>query len=386
MRRLPPVVCVSTADWDAPLWTNKQHLMSRLAERGATVLYLDSLGLRAPTAGSSDLRRIGRRLRAWRPTARPAAQAGVLRDSPLVIPAHGRAWVRAVNRRLLRGRLRRNERRFGLRDAVVWAYAPPALDMYDPRRHRALVYHCVDDVAAFPGVDAAAFREGERRLVAAADVCLASSRPLLAHLERMGARRAVYWPNPADTGAFAAAAPADPASRPVTVGFVGAVQDHKVDVPLVAAAARLRPDWCFALVGPVGEGLGRRDLGATELPPNVVLRGHAAREALPAVMRGFHVGVVPYRINAYTEGVFPMKVFEYLAAGLPVVSTPLPSLVGEVEHVAFAADADELVAAVEAALAAPGDAVDARRAYAGAYSWEARADEAAALLLELAGD
>ena len=377
------IVCVSTADWDAPLWTNKQHLMSRLGEAGERVLYLDSLGLRAPTTSSSDLLRMARRVRAWRPTALPVAP-GVLRDSPLVIPKHGDPRIRRINAALLRARLRRNERRHRLHGAIIWAYAPPALDLLDRRRHRGLVYHCVDDVAAFPGVDAEAFRAGELRLIREADVCIGSSRPLVAHLERSGAKRVLYWPNPADTGAYAAAPRhARRQGEPVTLGFVGAVQEHKVDTELVAGVARLRPDWRIRLIGPVGEGLGRTAIDGSVFPGNVELAGHMPRERLPEAMSGFDVGLIPYRLNTYTHGVFPMKVFEYLSAGLPVVSTSLPSLVGEVEHVRFADTAEAFVAQVEQALGEDGR--DARQHYAAAFSWEHRVEQARRLLAELRG-
>jgi glycosyltransferase involved in cell wall biosynthesis len=377
------VICFSTADWNAPLWTNKQHLMSRLAAQGVPILYLDSLGLRAPGLGRADISRMAARLVAWRPYATSVTER-LYRDSPLVIPLHRFAPVRAVNRRLLAARLARNERRLRFRTAAVWAYAPPALDAFRPSRHRGLVYHCVDDVAAFPGIDEASFREGERRLARAADVCLASSRPLVRHLEELGARDVRYWPNPADTGAYRAAAEAtverrDP--RPV-IGFVGAIQEHKVDVELLAAVARARPGWRVVLVGPVGLGLRESTFDAAGMPPNVELPGLVTRERLPALVAGFDVGIIPYRQNRYTKGVFPMKVFEYLGAGIPVVSTSLPSLVDEVAHVVFADGADAFVAAIDAALAHPGEAL-VRRDYATRFSWERRTEEALELLGEL---
>lgn len=377
------VICFSTADWNAPLWTNKQHLMSRLAAQGVPVLYLDSLGLRAPGLGRADLSRMAGRLRAWRPQAISVAD-GLYRDSPLVIPLHRFAPVRAVNRRLLAARFKRNERRLGFRTATVWAYAPPAVDAFRPGRHRGLVYHCVDDVAAFPGIDEASFRDGERRLARAADVCLASSRPLVRHLEELGARRVQYWPNPADTAAYrlAAEAPLERTDARPVIGFVGAVQEHKVDVDLIAAIARARPDWRVVLAGPVGLGLRESTFDVAGMPPNVELPGLVTRDRLPAFVASFDVGIIPYRQNRYTRGVFPMKVFEYLGAGIPVVSTSLPSLVGEVDHVAFADDAEGFVAAIDAGLADAAGAA-ARRDYADGFSWERRAVEALELLAGL---
>ena len=375
----PDVVCVSTADWDAPLWTNKQHLMSRLADAGRTVLYIDSLGLRRPAATAQDASRIRKRLEAWRPFARPVRER-VLRDSPLVIPLHQQPAVQRINRVLLRARLRRNEWRFRLDRPIIWAYTPAGEELLRPR-HSGLVYHCVDDLAAYPGVDAEAFRAAERRLVAQADVCIVSSRELERKLAALGPRRLVYWPNPADTTAIRRARRRRPAEGPVVVGFVGAVQGHKVDVELVAACAELRPDWIFELVGPVGLGLAEDDLDPASLPANVRLPGSVDRRELPEVLTRFRLAMIPYRLNEYTASVFPMKVFEYLAAGLPVVSTPLPSLVGEVEHVRFAAEPEAFVAELGAALETDGaGAADERSDYAAAFSWEARLEEALALL------
>jgi glycosyltransferase involved in cell wall biosynthesis len=381
----PHLICLSTADWDAPLWTNKQHLMQRLAGLGAKIVYIDSLGLRTPTVSSQDTSRIVRRLKAWRPFARPVAR-GILRDSPLVLPFHGNAAAVRLNRQLLRFRVRRNEARFRLRRPLMWTYTPTAVDVYDPKRHAGLVYHCVDDLAAYPGVDREAFEANERRLVELATVCIASSRPLEQHLRDLGAREVVYWPNPADTAAYSAARRAPRAGERPVIGFIGAVAEHKVDVELIRAVADLRPDWDWRLVGPVGLGIAGSTLDTESFPPNVQFTGARHRDELPTVVAEFDVAAVPYAINDYTRGVFPMKVFEYLAAGVPVVSTPLPSLVGEVEQVAFASDAAAWVAAIEGALHEDAPELrDARSQYASQHSWEHRAEEAGALVARLGG-
>jgi glycosyltransferase involved in cell wall biosynthesis len=376
------VICFSTADWDAPLWTNKQHLMSRLGEKGVRVLYLDSLGLRAPGLSRSDLGRMARRLVGWRPFAVSTAP-GVHRDGPLVIPLHRFARVRDLNRRLLAMRLRRNERRLALTRPVIWAYTPAAAEAYRPDRHRALVYHCVDDLAVYPGIDPVSFREGEAQLARRATVCIASSRPLVQHLEDLGAREVLYWPNPADTQAYRRAAegrrPPAEGQRPV-IGFIGAVQEHKVDVALLAEVARARPQWRFVLAGPVGLGLRETTIGAASFPDNVEMPGLVERADLPSLVASFDVGLIPYVQNAYTRGVFPMKVFEYLGAGLPVVATPLPALVGEVDHVAFAGDATAFIAAIEDALRVDAAGRHARSVYAEGFSWSRRTDQAIELL------
>lgn len=372
---LGDVVCLSSADWDAPLWTNKQHLMSRLAAAGVRVLYVDSLGLRRPRATAADSSRIARRLRGWRPTARGVAP-NVFRDSPLALPLRGRAAA-ALNERLLRARMRRNFRAHRLNAPVLWTYVPSAAALYETSRYRGLVYHCVDRLASYPGVDAEAFDRAERRLIELADVSVASSRPLVEHLREQGAENVLYWPNPADTAAFEAVADRSRRNARPVAGFVGAIDPHKLDIELVAAVAARLPDWDFVLVGP------RKPYGAdvSNLPGNVRLPGHVGRAELPEVLAGFDVAVIPYRRNGYTQGVFPMKLFEYLAAGLPVVSRPLPSLVGEVEHVRFADGGDDFAEALVREL--EGDTSEQRRersAYARSFSWEARTAQALELL------
>ena len=96
----------------------------------------------------------------------------MLRDSPLVVPFHGNAAAARVNAALLKARVRRNEARHRLHQPVLWTYTPSAVQIHSPRRHQALVYHCVDDLASYPGVDRTAFEANERRLLEIADVAL----------------------------------------------------------------------------------------------------------------------------------------------------------------------------------------------------------------------
>ncbi len=138
-------MCVGFADWDTELWTNQHHLMSRLA-RENRVLFVESLGLRRPQLAGRDLARIARRLR--RGLAPPRAADGLHVLSPLVLPLHRPAAVRALNRRLLRAQARRAARRLGVRRPILWAYVPQAEVLIEALDPELVVYHCVDDIAA----------------------------------------------------------------------------------------------------------------------------------------------------------------------------------------------------------------------------------------------
>jgi glycosyltransferase involved in cell wall biosynthesis len=154
----------------------------------------------------------------------------------------------------------------------------------------------------------------------------------------------------------------------------------KLDLELIEGVARARPGWSIALVGPVGAGDPLTNISALEALPNVHLLGARPYASLPEVLRGADVALVPYAINELTRSVFPMKVFEYLAAGLPVVTTPLPAL-NATSGVIVAADAAATVEAVERALAQDGP--EARRARSLAVqgnSWDARLEEISSYL------
>jgi glycosyltransferase involved in cell wall biosynthesis len=379
------IVCVGFADWDTELWTNQHHLMSRLA-RENRVLFVESLGLRRPQLAGRDLARIRRRLR--RGLAPPREVDGLHVLSPLVLPFHRYGAVRALNRRLLPLLVRRATRQLGLRRPILWAFVPQAEVLIDALDPALVVYHCVDDIAAQPGIDAASFQGSEQRFAARADLVLASAPALAARL-RTVSDNVLDAPNVADTEMFAGALrPGAPdggmaALAAPRIVFTGAVVATKLDIPLLVALARARPAWSFALVGPVGPGDPRTDVSALAAEPNIHMLGRRAYEELPGVLRAADAGLIPYARNELTDSVFPMKVYEYLAAGLPVISTPLPALAA-VAEVASAPDADGIARLLDDALAhdSPERRV-ARSKAAAAHSWDRRLEEIAAAVAAL---
>lgn len=377
------IVCVGFNDWETELWTNQHHLMARLAERNR-VLFVESLGLRRPQlTAARDVRRIARRL--GRGLRGPRRRDGVDVLSPLVLPLHDRAAARRLNARLLPCLVGRATKRLGFRDPILWGYVPQAELLLDVLRPSRVVYHCVDDIAAQERIDTDSFVAAERRFAGRADLVLASA-PLLAERMRELSSTVLYAPNVADTAAFARAlepGPVDPALAALAaprIVFTGAIAEAKLDLELLAGVARARPGWTIALIGPVGLGDPSTDVSELAALPNVHLLGTRAYGDLPAVLRGAAAGLIPYRRSRLTDSIFPMKVYEYLAAGLPVVATPLPALEG-VPDIAVAADAAQTVAALDAALAADSPAARAERsARSAAHSWDARLAEIAAAL------
>lgn len=379
------IVCVGFADWDTELWTNQHHLMSRLA-RDNRVLFIESLGLRRPQLAGRDVKRIARRLR--RGLASPRRADGLHVLSPLVLPFHGNRIVRELNRRLLPLLVRRATRRLGLERPILWAYVPQAEVLLDALDPSLVVYHCVDDIAAQERIDTSSFRAAEARFAARADLVLASAPALTERLRRISPN-VLDAPNVADTELFSTAltpsppGPLDPAMAALPaprIAFTGAIVAMKLDLEMLAELARLRPAWSFALVGPVGPGEPDADITAITGEPNIHLLGPRSYTELPEVLRAADAGLIPYRRNTLTESIFPMKVYEYLAAGLPVIATPLPAL-ADLAEVATAPDAQGIAELLDEALANNSPERRAARSRAATlHSWDRRLEEIAAAI------
>jgi glycosyltransferase involved in cell wall biosynthesis len=368
------IVCVGFSDWGRDLLTNEQHLLSRLAANNR-VLYIESLGVRRPQIAGRDLKRIARRLLKGLRPLREVDGVHVL--SPLVLPLHDQPWARRINGTLLPRTVRWAIRRLGFDDILLWAFMPQAEVLLDPLAPSQVLYYVDDDHAAKKGIDAESFQAAERRFVGRSDVILASA-PELAQRMRALHDDVHYAPNVADTALFATAlqaGPVDPAVGALPaprIVFIGAIVANKLDLALITELSRLRPDWSFPFVGPVGPGDPSTDVSALHALPNVHLLGHRPYERLPDVLRGADVAIMPYLTDGEMRSVFPMKTYEYLASGAPVVATPLPAL-AEVDAVIKASTALELVERIEEALAADSpEARQARSQAAQSYSWESR--------------
>jgi glycosyltransferase involved in cell wall biosynthesis len=373
------IVCVGFADWATDLQTNQHHLMKRLA-RENRVLFVESLGLRRPQLAGRDIRRILKRLA--RGLRGPREVDGLHVLSPLVLPFHSNPFARRLNAWLLPALARRAARKLGMEHPILWAYVPQAETLLEALQPQLVVYHCVDDIAAQPGIDAAGFKAAERRFAARANLVLASA-PGLAERLRAVSDNVLYAPNVADTELFAGALRAGPLDQALAglpaprIVFTGAIVTTKLDLDLLVALARAKPDWSFALVGPVGPGDPNADVSSLRAEPNIHLLGPRAYEQLPSVLRTANAGLIPYARNPLTDSIFPMKVYEYLAAGLPVVSTPLPSLAG-VDAVASAPDAPGVARLLEQSLAEDSPERRAARSHeAQSHSWDRRIEEIA---------
>ncbi len=248
---------------------------------------------------------------------------------------------------------------------LVWLYTPMALEIAEALDPALLVYDVMDDLSAFAKAPHA-LRLLQRRALRVADVVLAGGRSL--HAGVAGQRPDAHlFPSGVDSAHYARSrALRRPHPRPVA-GYVGVI-DERMDLGLVRDLAAALPDWEVQLAGPVAK-IPRKALPQAE---NIRYLGKQDYEALPRVMARFDVAVMPFALNEATRSISPTKTLEYLAAGLPVVSTPVADVVADFGSlVRIAPTAEEFAAACREALHEPVEERDARlRRIEHRYQWD----------------
>jgi UDP-galactopyranose mutase len=271
---------------------------------------------------------------------------------------------------------------------LLWYYTPMALDFTDHLQSSAIVYDCMDELAAFQGAPDR-LREREAALVERAALMLTGGRSLY-EAKRLQYRHPNIhaFPSSVDTSHFAQArttlpGPPDQDRLPrPRLGFFG-VLDERLDIELIDGVAAARPDWQLVMVGPVVK------IDPASLPrrPNIQYLGPKGYGELPAYLAGWDVALLPFARNEATRFISPTKTPEYLAAGKPVVSTSIRDVVrpyGDLGLVRIADDAPGFVRACEAALAedrAP--QLAAADAFLRTTSWDATWASIDALITEV---
>jgi glycosyltransferase involved in cell wall biosynthesis len=363
-------------DWGAHP-SSTMHLVSHLPGENR-ILWANSIGLRRPKPTLSDLARAARKLAASlrpkpakTPTPFPVIQ-------PLVLPMATSRPARALNRALLARKLRPATRAAGLTKPALWLSLPSAIDAIGTIDHGPVIYYAGDDFGALAGVDHAICLAQEAELALRADLILAASPTIAA---RFPAAKTHILPHGVDLALFTTPTPAAPDLPSGKVaGYYGTLASW-LDFPLIAATARLLPDWTFLFIGPIGADVTAEDLALLRAEPNITLLGPRPHASLPSYSRNWTAGLIPFRDNAQIRASNPLKLREYLAAGRPIVATHFPALTPYAAHIAVEATPDGFARALEASLTDTN--TQARQSRVAAESWTARAATVATLIAAL---
>lgn len=329
------IICLSNQLWDYPLWTNKKHVMSRLAEKGHNVLFVDPpintgrVFLKHALKGEWTPKRLVTRIK---------KDLGVSIFSPIdYLPIQEKRSARHIKR------INDFAKKYFDKEnkTILWIYNVeiPGLENYvNSVKHDFLIYDCVDNYSAFPRYDTEEKKKKlvmqELALAKRANVVFATAPGLVDRLKKIN-KNTLYMPNVGDYNRFKNAKsyrsklPEDINNIPEPrIGFTGAVDEYKFDKKLFRQLAQNYPGYSFVLIGPLAlkdKEASKAALGLADLD-NVYFLETKPYEEIVKYIAGFDVSIIPYQINDYTVGgCFPVKFHQDLAAGLPVVVTDLPA-------------------------------------------------------------
>ena len=323
------LLCFSHLRW-AFVFQRPQHLLTRAAAAMDVVYWEEPV---------------------WGEDAAPRLHARLSPEGVLVVQPHLPRGCDpdAAQRRLLDAMLRDEN----IRDPILWYYTPQALAFSDHLERRVTVYDCMDELSAFAGADPA-LPAREQALLRRADLVFTGGRSLF-DAKRSGHDNVHLFPSGVDAAHFRPARDglADPDDQRRVphprVGFYG-VLDERLDAGLLAAVADLRPDVQFVLIGPTA----KIDPGALPSRANLHYLGAKPYAALPGYVANWQAALMPFAINEATRFISPTKTPEYLAAGLPVVSTPIADVArqyGDCPGVQIAGTPEAFAACIDQVLA-----------------------------------
>lgn len=379
MSSSPQVVIQGTADWKSQIRTN-QHYIAQELDAEYRVTFVESLGLRRPEVTARDAKRVYRRLREIRPSfnagspSENVGSSGILVRQPRTVPFHQSKVIRTINQWLYPKDLKQPQS-----PQVLWTFSPVVYA--DKSAYHAIVYHCVDLYSSIPRINPKLIESSEAALSHSANVAIASSPVVASHLEAVGFEKILLWENVADTDTFRSSIQPD---RERSCVFAGNLSALKVDFALlellIQAGVKLH------LAGPLSEGGGNDVAHVRKLVRmGAIHHGSLPPRELAQLYGRVKIGLIPYLLNPYTRGVSPLKQYEYLAAGLTVVSSHIPGVKPLLDHIFIEDRHEHFVTRVQEELTreVPQSTIERRGLIAEEHSWTRRGIEARRLVANL---
>ncbi|MGI8788084.1 MAG: glycosyltransferase [Pyrinomonadaceae bacterium] len=371
------IVCFSH-DWTGdPL--SKTHLM-RVLSKDNRILWINAIANRMPTASSKDINRIFNKLKSFTEPVREV-EKNIFVLNPLAIPAYGSQAVRKFNEKFLLRQVKQAMRKLDFQNVINLIFNPAAGLLAGKLGESELIYYCVDEYTAFTGASKG-LKEIEEELFRKADLVVVSAEKLYESKKRFNEntfiiRHGVDFSHFRKALDEATKIPDEIANLPKPIiGFHGLLADW-VDYELIKKTAEHFRNGSVVLIGKIAVDAERK-IKILDDVPNIHFLGRQPYAGLPAYCKGFDVALNPFAINELTLSANPLKVREYLAAGLEVVSTDIPE-VRILGYCRIGKTREEFIEQIEEALAHPKSKEEISDSVK-AESWEARIDDLRAIM------
>ena len=371
------IVCFSH-DWTGdPL--SKTHLM-RVLSRDNRILWINAIANRMPTTSSKDINRIFKKLKSFTEPIREV-EPNIFVLNPLAIPAYGNEIVRQFNEKFLVSQVKKAMRKLNFKTPINMIFNPAAGLLAGKIGESELVYYCVDEYTAFTGASKG-LKEIEEELFRRADLVIVSAEKLLDNKKQFNKNTFIIR-HGVDFSHFRTALdekteiPVDikDLPRPI-IGFHGLLADW-VDYELIKKTAAHFANGSIVLIGKIAVDAEQKIKILNDIP-NVHFLGRKPYAELPNFCKAFDVALNPFAISDLTLAANPLKVREYLAAGLEVVSTDIPE-VRILDFCRIGETHEGFIRQIEEVLAHPKSKTEISDSVK-AESWEARIDELRAIM------
>jgi len=380
------ILCISSVDW-FPIPTRKQQVMARLPG-DYRVLYIEPpITLLSPVKD----RRLFFKLTAFLTGLREVEENVLAYSPPPVLPfGNVYRWINRINQWWQSLFIKNQVKKAGLKNPAAWTYMPNSLDLIKKIEHSFLIYDCIDEHAEYKGfINKDTLLEMEKELVKESNLVFVTAPGLYKTRKEMNPNTFLI-PNGVNFQLFnQAASPEMPAAEEIkdikkpVIGFVGVIQEW-IDLELIYKIAGENPGWSVVMVGPVGAGVNVEKLKSL---PNVYFTGAKKPEELPQYIRAFDVCINPFRPSKLTENVSPLKFYEYLATGKPVVTVDMPAVKQYKDCVYIASHHRDFVEKIKLALSAQESASREKRISEGKKcSWENRVAQMLEIKEKMLGD
>jgi len=368
------ILCISTTDWDE-IWGSRQQIMNQLAAKGNRILFIERQVSIEHLLRDPLLRK--RKMAAWKHSSLRQLSNNIWLLNPrLMVP--GRYYSLQLNRigqTRLAGFIRPVLRSLDMSRPLLWLYPPHSAPLLGSFHETLSLYHCIDRFTGLQtGLKKKVMESQEHQLLQNVDLVFTHSEGLQKRYAAYTKQPITLVPSAADVAHFQSTSRVHPdiAILPTPrLGVMGTL-DGRIDVELLVSLAKQRPDWHLVLVGQVRQG--RIDLNLLFDLPNVHYLGLRPFDELPSLLNGMDILLIPYVLDGLTKYISPIKLYEYLAIGKPIVSVPLSEVYQLAEYVEIAAP-QEFLNTIQHLLARDNSpAQQLRRQAAQKHTWEIRAN------------